>query len=231
MAASSDVDDQRFVGGLTDATAQDSATDAPRVGWVRYFFDEDRWEWSPEVARIHGYDPGTVTPTTELVLSHKHPQDRARMVESLEQIRTSKEAFSSRHRIRDTKGRTHHVLVAGNQLRDATGRVIGTDAFYLDLTADETANQARVGAEIEKITASRAAIEQAKGMLRVIYGIEDDAAFELLRWRSQLANVKLRQLAEQIVEDFTEASPSGLSLPQRSVYDNLLMTAHDRIAR
>ncbi|MCB0935747.1 MAG: PAS and ANTAR domain-containing protein [Mycobacterium sp.] len=223
--------DDPVSGGLEDATAQQPLTDSHRVGWVRYFFDDDRWEWSPEVARIHGYEPGTVTPTTELVLSHKHPQDHARLVESLEHIRTARQAFSSRHRIIDTKGQVHHVLVAGHQMRDDSGRVIGTDAFYLDLTANENAHEERVGAAIEKITASRAGIEQAKGMLRAIYGIDDDAAFELLRWRSQTANVKLRELAEQIVNDFSGASTKESSLPDRSVYDHLLMTVHSRIRR
>ena len=42
-------------------------------------------------------------------------------------------------------------------------------------------------------------IEQAKGMLMAIYGIDAAAAFDLLKWRSQETNVKLRSLAEQIV--------------------------------
>jgi PAS fold len=46
-----------------------------RVGWFRLYFDDERWEWSPEVERMHGYEPGTVQPTTALVLSHKHPED------------------------------------------------------------------------------------------------------------------------------------------------------------
>ena len=37
-------------------------------GWYRFYFEDERWEWSPEVARIHGYEPGSVTPTTRLVL-------------------------------------------------------------------------------------------------------------------------------------------------------------------
>jgi len=48
------------------------------AGWFRFYFaneGEERWEWSPETARIHGYEPGTVTPTTDLVMSHKHPED------------------------------------------------------------------------------------------------------------------------------------------------------------
>lgn len=41
-----------------------------RVGSFRYVINDDRWEWSDAVARMHGYAPGSVTPTTELVLSH-----------------------------------------------------------------------------------------------------------------------------------------------------------------
>jgi hypothetical protein len=40
----------------------------PRAGGFSYFTAEDRWEWSDAVAEIHGYTPGTVCPTTELVL-------------------------------------------------------------------------------------------------------------------------------------------------------------------
>jgi hypothetical protein len=30
------------------------------VGGFRYIVRDDRWEWSDEVARMHGYKPGTV---------------------------------------------------------------------------------------------------------------------------------------------------------------------------
>lgn len=46
-----------------------------RIGWFRFYFDDGRWEWSPQVEKMHGYGPGSVTPTTEMVLSHKHPDD------------------------------------------------------------------------------------------------------------------------------------------------------------
>jgi hypothetical protein len=49
-----------------------------RVGWFRFYFNDQRWEWSEQVQRMHGYEPGTVTPTTELVLAHKHPEDAVR---------------------------------------------------------------------------------------------------------------------------------------------------------
>ena len=30
------------------------------AGWFRLYFDGEQWEWSPEVERLHGYEPGTV---------------------------------------------------------------------------------------------------------------------------------------------------------------------------
>src|ERR1700741_1156747 len=100
-----------------------------RVGWFRYYFDDERWEWSPQVARMHGYPPDTVTPTTELVLSHKHPDDYRQIAATLAMIRETRQAFSRRHRIRDVQGVVHHVVVVGDQLHNGDGSVIGTHGF------------------------------------------------------------------------------------------------------
>jgi PAS domain S-box-containing protein len=198
-----------------------------RVGWFRYYFDDERWEWSPQVAKMHGYAPDSVTPTTDLVLSHKHPDDYRQIADTLALIRQTRQAFSSRHRIRDAHGMVHHVVVVGDQMRDG-GDVVGTHGFYIDVTPAEQARQDHLTAEVAKITESRAVIEQAKGMLMAIYGIDVHAAFDLLKWRSQESNVKLRPLAEQIVADFSAVGHDE-ALPSRAVYDNLLLTAHHRI--
>jgi len=42
-----------------------------------------------------------------------------------------------------------------------------------------------------------------KGVLMLIYRIDADAALDLLRWRSQQSNIKLRRLAAQIIADFS----------------------------
>jgi hypothetical protein len=72
-----------------------------RVGRFSFCFDDERWQWSPVVQAMHGYEPGTVEPTTELVLSHKHPEDYSEVVATLEEIRRTREPFSTRHRIID----------------------------------------------------------------------------------------------------------------------------------
>lgn len=200
-----------------------------RVGAFRHHFDDQRWEWSPQVAQMHGYDPGTVTPTTELILSHKHPDDYAQVAAALEESRRTHQSWSTRHRIVDTRGRIHHVVVVGAQLRDDTGEVIGMDGFYIDLTpADDRAHEDRVTAAVAEITENRGVIERTKGMLMVVYRIDEAAAFELLKWRSQQSNVKLRLLAEQIAADFLAMDYTD-GMPARAVYDQLLLTAHQRV--
>jgi fructose-specific component phosphotransferase system IIB-like protein len=200
-----------------------------RVGWFRFYFADERWEWSPQVQRMHGYETGHVNPTTDLVLSHKHPDDYGQVAATLEEIRRTSGAFSTRHRIIDTHGDVHHVVVVGDQLFDATGAVIGTHGFYVDVTPSMNEAQEEIVSEaVAEIAEARGGIEQAKGMLMLIYRISADSAFELLKWRSQETNVRLRVLAEQIVKDFLNLRYDEV-LPARAVYDRLLLTAHFRV--
>lgn len=206
----------------------EAAVRPEQVGWFRFFFGDERWEWSAEVQAMHGYEPGTVFPTTELVLSHKHPDDYQQVATTLDDVRRHHQAFSTRHRIIDTAGRIHHVIVVADKLQDESGVVIGTHGFYVDVTPAEDNQQKQLRAAIAEIAENRATIEQAKGMLMVVYGIDSSAAFDLLRWRSQEANIKLRLLAERVVADFVGLSQIESS-PPRSAYDNLLLTADQRI--
>ncbi|CAJ1507853.1 PAS and ANTAR domain-containing protein [[Mycobacterium] holstebronense] len=175
-----------------------------RVGRFRYWLGEQRWEWSDTVARMHGYEPGTVTPSTELLLQHKHPEDRAQVAEVLERV-VEGEPFSSRHRIIDTGGQEHWVIVVGDRMLDDAGTVTGTAGFYVDVT---NVLQADVSAAVSEVAESRAVIEQAKGVLMVAYGISAERAFDILVWRSQETNVKVRDLAARFLAAFTGKLPS-----------------------
>jgi len=114
--------------GRRTIKAEQPASGWPSAGSFKYNAREDRWEWSDEVAMIHGYEPGTVTPTTELVLSHKHPDDKPTVAELIEQVRRLGVPFSSRHRIIDTAGKIHVVVVVGDRCTDDAGGFIGTTA-------------------------------------------------------------------------------------------------------
>jgi hypothetical protein len=91
-------------------------------------------------------------------------------------------------------------------------------------------DQERISNAIYAFTERRALIEQTKGMLMFVYGIDATGAFELLRWQSQQNNVKLRLLAEQISKDLVELSRAN-GPARRLAIDGLMLTAHQRIAQ
>ncbi len=136
------------------------------AGWFRFYFADQRWEWSEQVQRMHGYEPGSITPTTELVLSHKHPDDRARVAATIDEIVTNHQAFSTRHRIIDTAGNVRHVVVVGDRLTDEQGEEIGAQGFYIDVsTPHQQVQEEMMSARLAEISRNRARIEQTKGML------------------------------------------------------------------
>jgi hypothetical protein len=177
---------------------------------------------------MHGYEPGTVTPTTELVLSHKHPDDKPTVAQLIEQVRRLGIPFSSRHRIIDTAGKIHVVVVVGDRWKDDAGEVVGTTGFYIDVTEEFDADVRRSLDEVVAIIAvRRATINQAIGMLMLAHGLSADEAFEVLARRSQETNVKLRDLAAQFVKDVAATSRLGPGVATR--LDDILSTVHERL--
>jgi GAF domain-containing protein len=67
-------------------------------------------------------------------------------------------------------------------------------------SVDAHRSTAKLARNMAEAMRSRAVIEQAKGMLMAEEHIDADAAFQMLARLSQHANVKLREVAERIVE-------------------------------
>jgi hypothetical protein len=104
---------------------------------------------------------------------------------------------------------------------DATEDIVGA--------ASQQADQEQISLAVEAIVEQRACIEQVKGMLMFIYGVDADEAFAMLRWESQHRNVKLRLLAEQISKDLEELSKSQAT-GRRLSSNSVLFAAHQRVA-
>jgi hypothetical protein len=109
------------------------------------------------------------------------------------------------------------VVVVGDVLCDDAGAVIGTTGFYVDVTESLQSN---INSAISEVTASRAQIEQAKGVLMAAYGISAERAFDILVWRSQETNIKVRDLAAR----FLAAVAGNISSSSVSEVDRALLT-------
>lgn len=81
----------------------------------------------------------------------------------------------------------------------SVARVAAARAGDAIVAVTELEGARRLAGQLEQAMASRAVIEQAKGVLMALRGIDEHAAFEWLRASSQAQNVKVRSLAEQVV--------------------------------
>lgn len=208
---------------------------AARVGSFTYDFATSTFHWSAEVAAIHGYPPEPMAVDAELVLSHKHPEDRDRVVALYQEMVQTRTALSSRHRIVDRAGVVHRVAVVSKNRVNSDHTPVGLDGFYVDLTEefDKQSGQdfaqavdEAVDVAVADFTARRSVIEQAKGMVMVAYSIPADRAFDVLKWRSQQTNTKIRLLCELIVKRAVDEI--SLAEDSRTKFDEILLSAADR---
>jgi hypothetical protein len=194
----------------------------PPVGRYRLDLATGEWAWSDEVYRMYGFEPGAVVPTTPLMLSHKHPDDRGRVDSILRRAAETGQTFSSVHRIVDAAGKTRTLAVTGQGRRDpASGQVTELFGYFIDVTKAQREAAAReASASIQASSERRSVIEQAKGVLMVIHGIEEEAALDQLREASNHSNIALRDIAYSLVHLFS--GPDVIEFPTSEAIDSFL---------
>jgi len=183
----------------------------------------DTWEWDDNCYSLHGYQPGEVEPTTELFFRHKHQDDRDRVEQAFATAIKTGEPFNIYYRLRagDIERR---VVVVGEGLIGEDGSVTHLLGYYLDLTSEFAAETSEAAdAAVAAAAESRALIEQAKGVLMLGYGLDADAAFAMLKWWSRNRNVKVRDLAQRLLEvaRLGHASHAGLRHLLDALIDDL----------
>ena len=193
---------------LAEAVAAISGSTVEQVGTFGYDAPNDAWTWSDEIYVMHGFGPREVVPTTALMLAHQHPDDRATTVTAVIETMQTGRPFASRHRIVDSRQTERLIISVGRAELDGADRIHRINGFMVDITGSFRRDLAEsTHAAVEAAGASRAAIDQAKGALMLVYGMDEDAAFNLLRWYSQRSNVKLRDLADTLVTATSQGMP------------------------
>src|SRR6185312_5522365 len=138
--------------------------------------------------------------TAAPLLSHKHPEDVEEYRRNLDRVIISGESFTFRHRILDLEGDVRSVITVGEAERSETGEVVALTGYLLDMTETIREDASTLAREVfEQAQEHRANIDQAKGALMVAYGLTDEEAFAVLRWHAQHANLKLRDLAAEMM--------------------------------
>lgn len=178
---------------------------------------DGRWHWSAEAAALHGYGLGEVVPTLELLAAHQHPDDRRAFRAGV----ASGSAFCLRQRLTDARGNARTVVVVADRNAGAL------DGFFVDLTGALIAqHRALVDDALPVHAGVRGPIEQATGMLVVVYGIGPGRADALLARRAAERGLPVSRFAELLCAAVAE----GVEVPARLriLMDHLLLTVHQR---
>lgn len=175
-----------------------------------------RWSWSAGLRDLHGLSPGEV-PTTQVMLDRMVLQDRNEMRQRFKEHLTTPGPYTCTYQMHDSNDQLRRIRYVG-QSEAGGGEVKRLYGFFVDITdmLREHAANAVAG-----VVQHRALIEQAKGALMLSFGIDDEAAFELLRGYSSRSNIKLAAVAERIVQGLSDPEYARED-PVRCLLDILL---------
>ncbi|MGR7025098.1 PAS and ANTAR domain-containing protein [Geodermatophilus sp. URMC 62] len=180
------------------------------AGRWRYDRATGEWEWSEEMATLHGLGLEGPGPCTESLVAALHPDDRPRAIDALSGAVTGAEAFCLQVRLQREHGPDRPVLFLGEPQLDADGSVTAVEGVVVEVPRPATPADDRIRdletevGQLRTAMASRAPIEQAKGVLMLLTGCGDQVAFDLLAHISSHTHRKVREVAVDLV-----ASASG----------------------
>ncbi len=159
-----------------------------------YAVEDGRWTWSERLRWLHGLG-AEGEPTTDLMLERMVEEDRPVMLARFRHHLEHAGPYSCVYRLVREDGQVRRVIFVGDS-EAVDGTVRRLSGFVVDITEPvrESARRA-VAASME----NRAVIEQAKGALMLVFGVDEDGAFELLRAYSTRNNLKLATVARAIV--------------------------------
>ncbi len=114
----------------------ETASEIARLGYWYLDIAHQSLEWSDEVYRIHGYEPGSFTPVVEEAINAYHPEDRQRIADAVRRGQEAGEPWSVHARLVRQNGDVRQVMASGKPLYDQ-GRLVALFGIIQDVTANE----------------------------------------------------------------------------------------------
>jgi PAS domain S-box-containing protein len=115
--------------------------------WEFEFLSEDfsinPLHWSDQVYRIFGYEPGSVEVTNKLFIERVHPDDRARVLESVNLAIKDKKQYTVEHRIVREDGKTRTVIENAEITFSRSGKPLRMIGAVQDITERKIAEVER----------------------------------------------------------------------------------------
>ncbi len=139
------------------------AVEAGRMGTWEWRIDTGRVSWSPGLEAIHGLAPGTFPGTLEAVQREVHPDDRARVAQTIREAAEQRKDLRLEYRIVRPDGSVRWVEGRGRLVGERHGRPERMVGLCMDVTDRKQAEEERrtllageQAARVEAETANRA---------------------------------------------------------------------------
>ena len=170
------------------------------VGHYTYRVHENDWSWSDGVYLMHGYEPREVPATTEVLLLHKHPDDRSRAAGVLDAAVRDGNPFSCYHRIIDRHEHIRNVLSVGRGIQDPTGSRTRRGLLRRPDQGAPRRNRSRGPASYGGDRPASRDHRPGEGHDHDRDRHRPKTAFATLRRYSQNTNIKLHDVAQRLVD-------------------------------
>lgn len=197
------------------------------VGRFGYHPEERTIRWVRQTAprSAAAADAGDGRMRIEALLTQVHPEDRTPLAEAL----AGRRRFCLRVRLPDAEGTERTLILLADLDRGEDDRGTEVEGFYIDLTDELAArHKALLDEALPRMVAAGAAIEQAVGMLHLVYGVTAAKARALLAWRAEETGLPVGEFAARLCAA-VGGDGVAASAEMRSRVDDLLLTLHRRV--
>ncbi|MEM6573577.1 MAG: diguanylate cyclase [Pseudomonadota bacterium] len=148
--AASDTMSERLVGIVQDTSQEharqqslgtalrwlETASEIASLGYWYLDVTNQNLEWSDEVFRIHGYEPGAFIPELENAIDAYHPEDRERITAAVQRGQETGEPWALHARLVQRDGSIRQVMARGKPLYES-GRLMALFGVLQDITDQE----------------------------------------------------------------------------------------------
>ena len=104
------------------------------LGSWRWDIDTGKGEWSDELFRIFGYEPGAIADTYDTFLASLHSDDQALVLAAINAALLGTCPYDVEYRIVRPNGEVRFIHARGDVYRDATGHPLSMAGSALDIT-------------------------------------------------------------------------------------------------
>jgi PAS domain S-box-containing protein len=159
------------------------------IGWFEWDLETDRWEWTPHVAVLFGFDPETSRPE----FADWHP---AIFIDDVPKLRLAVEQvgetgpYYAEFRVTHPDGSVHWIAGKGEITKDESGRALRVAGVCYDISERKALEarllalneglEARVANRVRQLAATAAQLEDTERRFRLLIDAVTDYAIYML---------------------------------------------------